>query len=113
MSVAHAVKAGEVGGGFRTGDDVVRGYYGVRMGQADFHEFRAQVLQLADRVPYGFRDARMVAGSEVFRGNAHFQALYVLSQRGFKVRHGWSVEVESLGSCPEMAWSRMAASSTV
>lgn len=27
------------------------------MGQADFHEFRAQAFQLADRVPYGFRDA--------------------------------------------------------
>ena len=51
------------------------------------HRFEVVVAQLLHGVLHGLGNARMVAGGEIFRGDAHFQALDVTAQRGLKVLH--------------------------
>jgi hypothetical protein len=80
MTVAHAVVAGQVSGGFGGRDDVVGGNGQFRAWQGDVHERRTERLVIRQGLAdYRFH-AVIESTTEVLRGHADTQAAQILLQ---------------------------------
>ena len=89
VAVAHAVVAGQVGGGLGRRDDVVGGDGQVTVGQADFHQGGAQGLQFLQRLFDAGRGGGIQARAEVFPRQSYAQALQAVLQPGAVVLGGY------------------------
>lgn len=96
-SVAHAVKARKIGGGFGARNHIIGGQRKVERGHGYFLEFRAGVLQKFDGVEQRFCTSLSLAEKN-WRGRAILRPFAPLLMSFAQLSYARMAEVESISS---------------